>query len=127
MAAASDGSEAEVAYDEKLAARVRRLLAKRPGVREQKMFGGIGFMVGGNMCCGVHGTELILRVAPEDFKAALTDSNARPMDITGRPMKGWLLVSAPGTRTGRDLGRWVDRAVAFASSLPKKARTAPRG
>ena len=111
-----------MAYDEELAARVREL-AERSGMREQKMFGGIGFMLGGNMCCGVHGQDLIDRLAAEESDEALRDPSVRRMDITGRPMKGWLFVSADGTRTERALRSWVERAADFAGSLPKKTKT----
>jgi TfoX/Sxy family transcriptional regulator of competence genes len=109
-----------VAYDEKLAERVRLRLADLSGVQEMKMFGGIGFLLRGNMCCGVNGTDLVIRLSHEDAEYLLADPNVRPMDLTGRPMKGWLYVSPVGIRTARQLGRWVDRAVAFASSLPPK-------
>lgn len=86
-------------YDEQLAARVREMLAERSGLSEQKMFGGVGFMLAGNMCCGVHGEDLIVRLSPDESDEALSDPRVRPMDITGRPMRGWLFVSADGTRT----------------------------
>jgi len=112
-----------VPYNEKLAARVRDMLSERSGVKEQKMFGGVGFMLGGNMCCGVHGNELIVRVSPEESGEAVGDPNVRLMDLTGKPMRGWLLVSADGTRTEKALRGWVDRGVRFAGSLPKKTKT----
>ena len=114
-------------YDEKLAARVRDMLAERSGVKEQKMFGGVGFMLGGNMCCGVHKEDLIVRLSPDDSDENLSDPHARPMDITGRPMKGWLFVSACGTGTEGALKGWVDRASEFAASLPKKPKKTKRG
>lgn len=110
-------------YDEKLAARVRDMLAERSGVKEQKMFGGVGFMLGGNMCCGVHGNELIVRVSPEESDETVSDPHVRLMDLTGKPMRGWLLVSPDGTRTEKALRGWVDRGVRFAGSLPKKTKT----
>lgn len=112
-----------MAYDEELAARVREMLAERSGLSEQKMFGGIGFMLGGNMCCGVHGEDLIVRLSTDDSDEALSHPHVRPMDITGRPMRGWLFVSAGGTRTEGALRGWVVRAADFAGSLPKKTKT----
>ena len=109
-----------MAYDEKLAGRVRKALAGRPGLTESKMFGGLTYMLGGNMCCGVHGNELIVRVGPGRFTEALTQPGARPMDITGRPMKGWVFVGPAGWRTETGLRRWVDQGAAFALSLPAK-------
>jgi len=108
-----------MAYDEKLASRVRALLADRSDVREQKMFGGLTFMVGGNMCCGVNGDELIVRLDPEREDEALARPHARPMDLTGRPLRGFITV-APGGLKGERLGRWVREAVARADSLPPK-------
>jgi TfoX/Sxy family transcriptional regulator of competence genes len=105
-----------MAYDEKLAARIRALLADRTDVREQKMFGGLTFMVDGYMCCGVHGDELIIRLDPAAEDRALARPHTRPMDLTRRPMHGFVSVRPAGLR-GRALGRWVDEAVAHAESL----------
>jgi TfoX/Sxy family transcriptional regulator of competence genes len=107
-----------MAYDEDLAGRIREELASRDDVTERKMFGGIAFMVGGNMCCGVAGEDLMLRLGAEGADAALKDPHARPMDFTGRPMSGYVFVAPGGTATPSDLRRWVDRAVAFATTLP---------
>jgi TfoX/Sxy family transcriptional regulator of competence genes len=111
-----------VAYDEDLAARVRRELIPRSDVTERKMFGGIAFMVAGNMCCGVNGEDLMLRLGSEGADAALDDPHVRPMDFTGRPMAGFVYVGPEGTATASDLRRWVDRALEFAATLPPKAR-----
>jgi hypothetical protein len=108
-----------MAYDESLAARVRALVADRTDVREQKMFGGLTFMVGGNMCCGVNGDELIVRLDPEREDDALARPHARPMDLTGRPLRGFVMVSPAGLE-GERLQRWVREAVARAESLPPK-------
>ena len=108
-----------MAYDERLAARVRALLAGRAGVSERKMFGGLTFMVGGNMCCGVNGQELIVRLAPGHEDDALARPHARPMDLTGRRMRGFITVHPDGL-TGSRLDRWVHEAVARAGSLPPK-------
>ena len=113
-------------YDEKLAARIRDMLAERSGVKEQKMFGGVGFMLRGNMCCGVHGNELIVRVSPEESDEAVGEPNVRLMDLPGKPMRGWLLVSPEAIRTEKALRGWVDRGANFAGSLPKKTKSMKR-
>jgi hypothetical protein len=84
------------------------------------MFGGLAFLVHGNMACGVRGEDLIVRVAADTAAAALAEPGTRPFDLTGRPMKGRLLVAADGHATDDDLRRWVDRGVAYADSLPPK-------
>ena len=109
-----------MAYDEGLATRVRDVLGDRPGLVEKKMFGGLAFLVHGNMACGVRDDDLMVRVSPEVGDAALADPGVRPFDMTGRPMKGWLLVEAEGTKIDRQLSTWVKEGVEFASSLPPK-------
>jgi TfoX-like protein len=108
-----------MAYDEQLAARVRTLLADHADVTERRMFGGLTFMIRGNMCCGVNGNELIVRLDPEREDEALARAHARPMDFTGRPMRGFITVQPDGLKGGR-LNRWVHEAVARAESLPSK-------
>jgi TfoX/Sxy family transcriptional regulator of competence genes len=108
-----------VAYDENLAARVRALLAGRTDVGERKMFGGLTFMVSGQMCCGVNGDELIVRLDPGHEDKALARPHARPMDFTGRPMRGFVTVRPEGLKDAR-LKLWVREAVARAESLPPK-------
>ena len=108
-----------MAYDEGLAARVRALLASRADVSERKMFGGLTFMVGGNMCCGVNGDELIVRLDPGREDDVLARSHARPMDLTGRRMRGFITVRPDGL-TGSHLDQWVHEAAARAGSLPPK-------
>ena len=108
-----------MAYDERLAERVRDALGGLRGLTERKMFGGIAFMLNGNMCVGVHGDELIVRVAPETHDEAVRKPGVRTFDITGRPMQGWLLVSGAGTK-GAGLASWVQRGVEFSSSMPAK-------
>jgi TfoX/Sxy family transcriptional regulator of competence genes len=113
-------------YDEKLAARVHRLLSDRDDVTERAMFGGLTFMVAGHMCCGVNKNELIVRLDPDDSDAALTRPHARPMDFTGRPMRGFVTVAADGLN-GPALKRWVDIATAHAESrLPDREETRSR-
>ena len=109
-----------MAYDEGLATRIRELLGDRLGVTEKRMFGGVAFLLDGNMACGVHGDELIVRVAAERAEAALAEPGTRPFDLTGRPMKGWLLVGPDAYAEEDDLRRWVDRGVAYAGTLPPK-------
>jgi hypothetical protein len=84
------------------------------------MFGGLGFLLYGNVCCGIWKDALIVRLAPEDAKAALTRPHVRVMDITGKPMRGWLLVDPPGLEADSDLYGWVEKSFAFASTLPRK-------
>lgn len=110
-----------MAYDEALAQRIRELLDTRSDVDEREMFGGVAFLVAGNMCCGVHGPELIVRLDREEAQEVMSsEDGARPMDLTGRPMRGWLFVSADAIADDGDLERWVRRAEEFASGLPPK-------
>jgi len=109
-----------MAFDEQLATHVRKQLTGQAGLSEKKMFGGLAFLINGNMSVGIHGNELIVRIAPGMTDAALREPGARMFDITGRPMKGWLLVGGPGIKKPEALAQWVRRGVEFASSLPKK-------
>lgn len=109
-----------MAYDEALADRVREALAPRADVSERKMFGGIAFMVGGNMAVGVLGDELMVRLDPVDAEQALTEADTRPMDFTGKPMKGMLFVEPVGAETDDALAGWVDAGADHAASLPPK-------
>jgi TfoX/Sxy family transcriptional regulator of competence genes len=111
-----------VAYDEALANRVREQLADVKPLREQEMFGGIAFLVGGNMAVGVTHDDLMVRVGPEATGDALAKEHVRPFEMGGgRRPKGWVLVSPEGVRTKRQLAPWVKRGVEFARSLPAKA------
>ena len=110
-----------MAYDENLAARVRKVLARRKAVAEIRMFGGLCFTLGGNMCCGVLKDDLVLRVAPVAATKYLAEPHVRPMDFTGRPMKNFLYVGHDGCKTASSLQKWIKRAADFASSLPPKA------
>ena len=109
-----------MAYDESLAARVRRALAPRPDVDERKMFGGLAFMLRGNMCCGVAGDTLMLRLGNEGAAAALEEPHTRPMDFTGKPMRSMVYVGSDGIAADDDLYRWINRAADFAATLPPK-------
>jgi len=109
-----------VAYDEDLADRVRLLLSGLSEVREQKMFGGLAFMLAGNMACGVLGNELAVRVGKENLDDALSQPHSRPFDMTGRPMRGFVCVSATGVSSEEGLAEWAGRGIAYAQSLPPK-------
>ena len=105
-----------MAYDEGLAERIRTALRGRDDVVEKKMFGGIGFMVAGRMACGVIHDDLMVRVGPDRHDEALTQPGARPMDFTGRPSRGMVYVAPEAIATDEVLGRWLDRAVAVATT-----------
>jgi TfoX/Sxy family transcriptional regulator of competence genes len=109
-----------MAFDEGLAERIRGLLGARSDVADKQMFGGIAFLIAGNMACGVSGDDLIVRVDREESEALLGEPGARRFDMTGRPMKGWLLVAPEATADDGDLERWVRRGEEFAASLPPK-------
>ena len=109
-----------MAYDEGLATRVREVLGDRPGLAEKQMFGGLAFLLDGNMACGLRGDDLIVRVAADVADAVQGERGVRAFDLTGRPMKGWLLVDADGHAEDDDLRRWVDRGLAYVNSLPPK-------
>jgi TfoX/Sxy family transcriptional regulator of competence genes len=110
-----------MAYDEDLAHRIRELIASTPDVTEQRMFGGLAFLVGGNMSVAASGQGgLMVRVEPDDTAALLGEPHARPFEMRGRVMRGWLRIDADGVRTKRQLEPWVKRGVAYARSLPPK-------
>lgn len=109
-----------MAYDEALADRLRDVLAPRSDLTERKMFGGIAFMVAGNMAVGVIGDDLIVRLDPADAEQALSEPHVRPMDFTGKPMKGMIYVASAGTEADEDLAGWVEAGADFAASLPPK-------
>ena len=106
--------------DELLGVRIRAALGPLPGLEEKKMFGGVGFMVNGNLACGVHKNNLIVRVGPENYTSAMARPHTLPFDMTGRPMVGWLMVEPLGIATENELKTWVDQGLAFARSLPPK-------
>ena len=109
-----------MAFDEGLAERVRTMLDEFEGVSERKMFGGLCFMCEGNMCVGIVGDELMVRVGSDGYEAALASPHAREMDFTGRSMRGMVYVDELGISEDDDLGGWIGRGVEFASSLPPK-------
>jgi TfoX/Sxy family transcriptional regulator of competence genes len=108
-----------MAYNLKLAERIRTQLKDVPVV-EKNMFGGIGFLLNGNMACGVNKDNLIVRVDPEKHEALLKKPHAKPFDMTGRPMKGWLVVEAEGVKSEKQLSAWVKEGVEYALTLPAK-------
>ncbi len=107
-------------YDKELAGRIRQILASLKGLDEKKMFGGIAFLLNGNMCCGVVKDNLIVRIGRENYEKALAEPHARPMDFTGRPLSGFVYVSPNGYLTDKDLTKWLQQAIAFTRSLPPK-------
>lgn len=109
-----------MAYDEDLAKRIRDEIGDHPARVEKKMFGGIAFMIHGNMSVGVAGEELMVRVGKENDEAAVARRHVRPFDLSGRPMAGWVLVDADGTTANEDLASWIDTGVTYAESLPPK-------
>ena len=110
-----------MAYDEELAHRIRELIAGEPGVVEQRMFGGLAFLVGGHMAVAASGQGgLMVRCDPAETEALLAEPHAQPFEMRGRAMDGWLRVDAEGVRTERELEPWVRRGVAYARSLPPK-------
>jgi TfoX/Sxy family transcriptional regulator of competence genes len=110
-----------VAYDEELAQRIRALVGGGPDVTEKKMFGGLAFLVGGNMAIGASGQGgILVRVDPAESDELVATSSAEPMEMRGRTMQGWLRVQADDVRTDDELRPWVDRGVAYARSLPAK-------
>jgi len=109
-----------MSYDETLADRVRAVLARKRGISEKKMFGGLAFLVKGHMACGIIGDDLMVRVGPEAYGAALTKAGARPMNFTGKAMKGLVYVGPRGYARAPSLKAWVEQGVSYATSLPPK-------
>jgi len=109
-----------MAFDEKLAGRIRKHLGQRKGLTEKQMFGGIAFLLNGNMCCGVHRDEMMVRLSPDKTDGALNAPHTHRFDLTGRPMKGWILVKPKGLITDTALAKWIEVATQFAGSLPPK-------
>lgn len=107
-------------YDPDLARRLADLFGERTGFERKKMFGGIGWLLNGHLCAGVHKSWLIVRVGEETASRLLCEADIKPMDITGRPMKGWAMVAGEGSADDHRLRRYTDLAVRFVSSLPPK-------
>lgn len=104
-------------YDGTLAERLRKSLHGREGLTEKEMFGGISFMLGGKMCLGVVRDDLLVRVGPDNYEEAMREPHARPMDFTGRSLRGFVFVGPKGYKTDEDLAKWVNMAVDFVVSL----------
>jgi TfoX/Sxy family transcriptional regulator of competence genes len=109
-----------MAFSEELAERVRKQLGRRAGLAEKRMFGGLGFLIGGNLAVAVRGDELLARVEPAQTEALLKERGARLFDTGRQPMKGWLVVGSAGIKDDASLATWVERGAQYAASLPKK-------
>ena len=109
-----------MAYNEQLASRVRQILKRKRNLEEKKMFGGLTFMLNGHMCCGVDKNNLMVRVVHDRYEGLLKKPHARVMDLTGRPLKGFIFVGSDGYRTDSALKFWIDQAVQFTRSQPPK-------
>ena len=107
-------------YDPALAERVRKLVARRKNFTEKKMFGGVGFLLAGNMCVGVWKEWLIVRLGPDEAEAALREPHVKEFDITGKAMRGWAMVGPGGLEGDDDLSRWCEAAIKFVRTLPEK-------
>jgi hypothetical protein len=107
-----------MAYDDLLARRIEARLGSRPGFQMKKMFGGIGYMLHGNMACGIIGSDLMVRVGVDNYEAALAEPHVG--DMSGRPMRGWVVVRAQGIAADDALHGWIERGVAVAEALPPK-------
>jgi len=113
-------SRAKYPLNEELVSLVRQTIGPRQDIAEKRMFGGVAFLLEGKMTCGVVGDDLMLRISPEDFDAALGKDHIRPMDFTGRPMRGFLYLSREGWENHKTRKLWVDGGIAYAASLPAK-------
>jgi len=109
-----------MAYSEELAERIRAEIGARDGVRERKMFGGIAWMLHGNMACGTFRDGLLVRVHPDDLERSLAEPHVGPMTFTGRTMGGFVVVDADGIEDPAALARWIDEGASCAASLPPK-------
>ena len=109
-----------MAFSEELAKRIRQGLARRKGIGEKKMFGGVGFFLHGNMLVGVWKDSLIVRLGPDEGDEALKEPHVKEFDITGRPMRNWVLVGPEGVQDDEQLSAWIQRAVKFVGKLPAK-------
>ena len=111
-----------MAYNERLADRIRKIVARGKNMTEKKMFGGLAFLLDGKMFCGIVKDDMMVRVGPEQHEKALQEKGARPMDFTGRPMKGYIFVGQGGYKTDDALSKWVKRGAAFVAGMPKAKR-----
>jgi TfoX/Sxy family transcriptional regulator of competence genes len=106
-----------MAYDQKLADRIRQAVGPRPDVTEKKMFGGVAFLLDGKMFVGIVKDDLIVRVGADRYEAALAEAHVRPMDFTGRPMNGYVFVGPDGSKTAKAIKKWVDQGASFVATL----------
>ena len=111
-----------MAFDESLAGGIRDVLANKLNIEEKKMFGGVGFLLNGNMLVGVWKDSLIVRVGPDAYEETLLEPHVKVFDITGRPMKGWIMVEPEGVEDDNQLKKWIDRANKFVETLPVKQK-----
>ena len=109
-----------MAYDENLATRIEGHIGEHPGMSSRKMFGGVGFMLQGNMAVGIHKDALMVRINPEEHEEALNEPGVSEFGMSGRSMRGWIEVDAETITQDDVLGRWIDRGMEFAGSLPPK-------
>jgi TfoX/Sxy family transcriptional regulator of competence genes len=109
-----------MAFDESLADRIRKGLSRRKGVEEKKMFGGLGFLLNGNMLVGVWKDSMIVRVGADDYDDALLEPHAKEFDITGKSMKGWIMVKPEGVQDEAQVKAWIQRAAKLVGKLPAK-------
>ena len=109
-----------MAYDERFADRIRSALGRRKGLTEKRMFGGIGFLINGNMCCGILKSALVVRIAPEETQRTLAQAHTRPFGMARGGMKGCVLVDTAGVKTAAQLKKWVESAAKYAATLPAK-------
>jgi TfoX/Sxy family transcriptional regulator of competence genes len=115
-----------MAYDDRLATRITAALASKRGITSKRMFGGIAWMTRGHMFAGIVEDALMLRVGPVAYEAMLARPHVRPMDFTGKPLRGYVYVDAAGIRTAAALAAWLERGLAFTATLPPKPGAAPR-
>ena len=106
-------------YNEKLADRIRKVLGKNKNVTEKKMFGGLSFLLNGKMLCGVLKEDLVLRISHDEYENAIKKLNVRPMDFTGRPMKGFVYVNQKGCKCDKDLKKWIELSYKYSKSIKK--------
>jgi TfoX/Sxy family transcriptional regulator of competence genes len=111
-----------MAYSIALAGRIRQRLARRKNVEERRMFGGVGFLLNGNLLVGVWKESLVVRLGEDEGEEALKEPHVREFDITGRPMRNWVLVEPEGVEDDDQLGGWIQRAMKFVGSLPAKEK-----
>lgn len=109
-----------MSFDQRLAQRIREILVGTPDLVEKKMFGGIGFLIQGNMACGVNRDNLIVRVGPEKHQEAMSQPHVQPFDLTGKSMSGWVIVNPEGLASEAELDHWIIQGVDYARTLPAK-------